>query len=234
MTVWISAQNLDFSHHMENILKRIQKIGSDERADKFGHDRKVAFSLVFGELLHYLMNLERGPQNCGSISTVEEPNFTLPRIRSRYKSWKSSSAGRIEGSGYFSLRTLVTTECWSTHPYELKASSWSCSMTPVACVKDFAFCLGGPIVFMLRFGSWNYWVLSPVNDKSQVSLPGTICLKLKIQVGVCLSLDKKSFKVFSQYQSWRFCTTCKTKEGGFKIRNVGGQRFDVSQHTLVV
>ena len=52
---------------MGNLLKRLQNIGCGEKADKYGCDGRVLFDLVFGELQHYLMTLERGPQNCGGI-----------------------------------------------------------------------------------------------------------------------------------------------------------------------
>ena len=58
-------------------------------------------------------------------------------------------------------------------------------MTPVSCVQAFAFWLGVPSGFLLGVVSWNYWILSPVHGKSQMSLPGTIFLKLTIRVWVC-------------------------------------------------
>ena len=57
-------------------------------------------------------------------------------------------------------------------------------MTLVACVQYFAFCLIGTRKFLIGVGSWSYLVLSPVHGESQTSLPGNICLKRKIRVGV--------------------------------------------------
>ena len=61
MTVLLSAQNLDVSLHMGNVLKGIINIGCDEEADKYGYDGRVAFDLMLGELCYYLMTLEHGP-----------------------------------------------------------------------------------------------------------------------------------------------------------------------------
>ena len=67
MTVLLSAQHLDLSLHMVNLLKRLQNLGCDEKADKYRRDRRVTFDLMFGELCHYLMTLEHGPHNCGGL-----------------------------------------------------------------------------------------------------------------------------------------------------------------------
>ena len=50
---------------MLNALFR--NLGCHEKAGKYGRDVRVAFDLVFGELLHYLMTLERGPYNYGGL-----------------------------------------------------------------------------------------------------------------------------------------------------------------------
>ena len=52
---------------MGNLLKRLQNIGCGEKADKYGCDGRVVFNLVFGELRHYLITMERGSQNCGGL-----------------------------------------------------------------------------------------------------------------------------------------------------------------------
>ena len=52
---------------MGNFLKGFINIGCDEEAEKYGCDGRVAFDLVFGELCHYLMTLECGPHNYGSL-----------------------------------------------------------------------------------------------------------------------------------------------------------------------
>ena len=52
---------------MVNILKRFRNIGCDKEAEKYGCDGRVAFDIVFGGILHYLMTMEHGPQNCGGL-----------------------------------------------------------------------------------------------------------------------------------------------------------------------
>ena len=46
--------------------------------DKYGFDRKVEFDLVFGELCHYLIILERVPQNCGGLIYSGRTQIILP------------------------------------------------------------------------------------------------------------------------------------------------------------
>ena len=48
MTVLLSAQHLDVSLHLVNLLKKLINIGCDEKADKYGYDVRVAFDLMFG------------------------------------------------------------------------------------------------------------------------------------------------------------------------------------------
>ena len=67
MTVWLSDQHIDVSLNLGNILKRLRNLGYNDESDKYVSDERVAFDLVFGELRHYLMTLELGPQNCGCI-----------------------------------------------------------------------------------------------------------------------------------------------------------------------
>ena len=64
MAVWLSAQNLDVYLHLRNRLNGFKNIGRDKEAEKDGCDGGVACDLVSGEILHYLMNLDFGPQNC--------------------------------------------------------------------------------------------------------------------------------------------------------------------------
>ena len=142
--VWLSAQHLDVSLHLGNILKKLQNLGCNEKADKYVLDRSVAFDLVFRELCHYLMTMECGQHNCGGIfhswrTQLVPPQNADPREFVK----KSASAGRIEGRRCLSLITPGTTECWSPHPYELEASLWSCRITPLVWVQDFIFSLGG-------------------------------------------------------------------------------------------
>ena len=57
MTVLLSAQYLDVSLYLVNLLKRIINLGCDEKADKYERDGRVALDIMFGELRHYLMNM---------------------------------------------------------------------------------------------------------------------------------------------------------------------------------
>ena len=50
MIFWISAQHIDVSLHLGNILKGIRNLGCDEEADKYGCGGRVLFDLVFVEL----------------------------------------------------------------------------------------------------------------------------------------------------------------------------------------
>ena len=69
--VWLSDQRLDVFLYMGNILKGFINIGCDEEADKYGCDWSLAFDIVLGELRHYLMTMERVPQNCdGFVHSV--------------------------------------------------------------------------------------------------------------------------------------------------------------------
>ena len=52
MTVLLSAQYLDVSLHLVNLLKRIINLGCDEKADKYERDGRVALDIMFGELRH--------------------------------------------------------------------------------------------------------------------------------------------------------------------------------------
>ena len=67
MTVSLSAQHLDVSIHLGNILKTLRNLGCNKKAGNYGCDGRVAFDLWFGELLNYLMTLECGPQNSGGL-----------------------------------------------------------------------------------------------------------------------------------------------------------------------
>ena len=83
MTVLLSDQKIDVSIHLENLLKRLQNIGCDEKAEKYGRDGRVTFDIVFRELHHYLMTLEHGPQNCGCLvhsgrTQLSPPHYTGP------------------------------------------------------------------------------------------------------------------------------------------------------------
>ena len=48
-------------------IESLRNIGCDEEAKKYECDGRMEFYLVFGELVHYLMTMESGPQNCGGI-----------------------------------------------------------------------------------------------------------------------------------------------------------------------
>ena len=68
MTLLLSSQNFDVSPHLGNLLKGFRNIGRDEGAGKYGCEGRVAFYCMFRELRHYIVTLERGPQNfCGII-----------------------------------------------------------------------------------------------------------------------------------------------------------------------
>ena len=68
-------------------------------------------------------------------STAEKQKLSLPRIHTQYKLSKMCLRWLDRRKRFFSLKTLGTTKCWSPHPYELEASSWTSRMTPVPCVK---------------------------------------------------------------------------------------------------
>ena len=57
---------------------RLRNPGFDEKSDKYGCDGREAFDLMFGELLHYLMTLERGPNNCRSLIHSGRTQFAPP------------------------------------------------------------------------------------------------------------------------------------------------------------
>ena len=48
-------------------MKGFINLGCDEEAEKYGRDGRVAFDLVFRKLRHYLMTMERVPQNFGGL-----------------------------------------------------------------------------------------------------------------------------------------------------------------------
>ena len=65
--VLISSQNSDVPIHPGNLLKGFINIVHDEEAEKYRCDGRVKFYLMYGELRHHIMTLERGQQHCGAL-----------------------------------------------------------------------------------------------------------------------------------------------------------------------
>ena len=82
MVVWLSAQNLDFSLHLGNLLEGFINLGSVKEVDKYGCDGRVACYLVFVEIRHHLMTMECGPHHYSGllyngITQIVPPHNTI-------------------------------------------------------------------------------------------------------------------------------------------------------------